>query len=103
MHDKIKAIIPKEMRKEECTCFLSAPCGNCESEGDYDIGQRDGYNLALREVRAKIPEIVALVEEEVRKCVPEKMVSLENDYYLGRNDTVEVINTALEALFSNKK
>ncbi len=77
MLDKIKAILPKKMQKEECTCFLSAPCGNCESEGDYDIGQRDGYNLALREVHAKIPEIVALVEEEVREKMKKQFVNGE--------------------------
>lgn len=52
MHDKIKALLPKE--KENL-------------EGKVWDEYVDGFNTALAEVHAKIPEIVALVEGEVRE------------------------------------
>jgi len=62
MHDKIKALLPKEKELPYPNSGILGMGGNIKQ-----FDETTGYNKAIREVHAKIPEIVALVEGEVRE------------------------------------
>lgn len=104
MHDKIKALLPKEKKIADGTIFASS--------GMYDgtVNYYRGHNACLAEVHAKIPEIVALVEGEVREKIRQlKTYEVTDDVEDEHGELVEFYekkvllkNDVLEALFSNK-
>lgn len=99
MHDKIKSLLPKE--QDERT-----------EEGIYMRCENRGANKMLAEVHAKIPEIVALVEGEVREKIKEEIDDALTAWdcpgiYGGHTQECHTKESAkkfiFEALFSNKK
>lgn len=97
MHDKIKAILPKE--KE-----IKTNGAGIITESNRSWAEKNGYRQALKEIHAKIPEIVVLVEGEVREKIEEYRKTADdhvepNEVHIVLDD----ILLLLEALFSNKK
>lgn len=116
MHDKIKAILPKEKEviekfKAEFECKCIHGCGELSKEKTTD-DVADFISQALAEVHAKIPEIVALVEGEVREKIKEEIDDALTAWdcpgiYGGHTQECHTKESAkkfiFEALFSNKK
>jgi len=106
MHEKIKAILPKEK-----VCPNHEVDENGQSTGVECYGYDEMYNKLLAEVHAKIPEIVALVEGEVKiNILQDLMLKLKQEGYCTCVYTVNekcihnvFSNLLMEAAFGNKK